>query len=208
MCSAGTLPATDLFARLDRIRQQYMGCASYFGNYGINPASLGLTPKALSIVTPDHCNSACALSGFKYAALNAQQCYCANTISTSGYSWGSPTGCNVPCADDASQTCGGPRTPTAQSCVPSYGGYVSCYYRYEVLNIAYYLLDQNGAHLGCYEDDTDWWSRVFEKASFSLSNLTPLLCASMCYDRNPDWVAGLQYGGECRCYEVRAKFAT
>jgi glucan endo-1,3-alpha-glucosidase len=66
----------------------------------------GFSNTALTDLTVDDCLTMCEDKGFAYAGVEyGQQCYCGATIPSSvSYN---EAGCNMPCAGNASETCGG-----------------------------------------------------------------------------------------------------
>ncbi|KAG8741143.1 hypothetical protein FRC11_014947 [Ceratobasidium sp. 423] len=59
-------------------------------------------------LTPASCIKSCAASGYKFAGTQfAKECWCGNTLNTTGGAGQSSGGCGMSCAGDASQSCGG-----------------------------------------------------------------------------------------------------
>lgn len=59
-------------------------------------------------LTSASCIKSCAASGYKLAGTQfGKECWCGNTLNTAGGAGQSSGGCDMPCAGDASQVCGG-----------------------------------------------------------------------------------------------------
>ena len=194
MCSDPAYDMNTIFTKLTLISQQYMGCSSWSPQQSFQPPST-FTFQPSGDGSTTKCISHCKRSGFKYAGLySAAACMCGQ--STSGLTLDEEPNCDLPCHEDNSAMCGGfTRFDTR-----GYRGYASVH-----------LVDRNVAYLGCHVDEKQgfgWTKRKHEADYMYLSyprGITPLYCAAWCSDRNPNWVGGVQYGQECRCYKVNMK---
>ena len=134
------------------------------------------------------CTAKCQSLGYLYAGVEyAQECYCGNQIANGGSSISS--GCNMPCAGNSSEYCGGPnalnlyqevnRSPPANS--PPGG------------------LPINTTYLGCYSDDTGHRSLRYTYLNpGGGANLTIENCLNTCRNKG-HWYAGVEYGSQCWC---------
>ncbi|KAJ5974962.1 hypothetical protein N7481_008669 [Penicillium waksmanii] len=162
------------------------GCQSNYGNCGVSTTlswkSLGCysdstSNRALntSVLVPGHtveaCQSACEDAGFLYAGLEyGTQCFCGNAIMNSASSIDS-SHCNVPCAQSASEICGGSNA------------------------ISLYVVVPIWQSVGCYTDTT--LKRTLAK-SYNIAGNTVEKCQAECQS-NGYLYAGVEYGTQCFC---------
>ena len=77
----------------------------YLGCFTDTPSrDLAGNAQSLSTQTPQQCMTWCGSQGYKYAGVQfGDQCFCGNSFDA----YGASTSCNVPCAGNSGQTCGG-----------------------------------------------------------------------------------------------------
>jgi hypothetical protein len=107
------------------------------------------------------------------------ECFCSSTI-TGGASYLSSSSCNMPCAGDDTEICGGDQV-------------VSVYTATTVLRTINFGSD-GYSYLGCYRDDVA--ARTLPNRVSVGGALTPALCFQACAATGSQF-AGLEYSGEC-----------
>jgi hypothetical protein len=121
----------------------------------------------LTANTPLACTTLCASRGFALAAVEyTDECFCSNTYANALPPAPAPASfCNMPCAGDPTQTCG--------------GGYLMQIYESITVPISAALLPLGWVPtMPCAVDTID---RVFaDTKSVSLTNTTPSRCISAC----------------------------
>ncbi|KAI0127330.1 WSC domain-containing protein [Xylariales sp. AK1849] len=154
-----------------RIDFTSQGCYSEVSAGG---RALDLKSYADDSMTIESCAAFC--SDFKYFGTEyGRECYCGNAISTSN-----STDCTLPCAGDATETCGN-------------GGKLNVYLNnnYVSPSVAHVNLF---AYKGCHSEGSG--VRALGDKLYTDDNMTPQKCATACagYD-----YAGIEYGDECWC---------
>ncbi|KAJ7721547.1 glycoside hydrolase superfamily [Mycena maculata] len=151
----------------------YVGCAT---DGSARALSYSYTSSSL---TQDSCLATCDSQGYIYAAPEySSQCYCGNTLANGlGVSTAS-TDCNMACAGNSSQICGGN-------------------YRMSLFQKTLTTVATSGWTLtqACAVDTS---SRVLQGYSVTTSSLTPALCQSTCASQGFT-IAGVEYGSQCYC---------
>ncbi|KJA18927.1 copper radical oxidase [Hypholoma sublateritium FD-334 SS-4] len=156
-------------------------------------------------VTIESCTAACFAAGFPIAGAEfATQCFC-NTAITNG---GAPTpasACNMPCAGNGSEFCGGPNalnvynftgtnlptTPTPPQGGGGGGGGASSNLVQQTSG-----LPAGWAFNACWVDNLD--GRIFIDQQPGNAANTPLACIQQCVALNFS-VAGMEFADECYC---------
>ncbi|KAG9044270.1 hypothetical protein FS837_008421 [Tulasnella sp. UAMH 9824] len=145
-----------------------------------------------SVMTPALCAANCA--GYTYFGTeNGNECYCGNALTSNVPR--AVSECNVNCAGDASQKCGGGWRLTlyqTSSTTVSATGTTSSTSASSTASSA--PVPSGWANLGCYVDQT---ARTLTGASkLNWSVMTPALCAANCAGYT---YFGTENGNECYC---------
>lgn len=166
---------------------------SYTGCYVDSPA-MRVLPEARTqdddAMTGELCIDFCAKMGYPVAGTEySTECYCGLDTPPQ-----STTGCNMGCAGDTSQACGGPGTITVYenpSLMPRTNPGNDCW-----------------RSIGCYADSTS--SRTLERrvsVPGGDANANIDTCTATCTDQGFSY-AGLEYGAECWCGNALADSAS
>ncbi|KAL2060445.1 hypothetical protein VTL71DRAFT_9476 [Oculimacula yallundae] len=155
----------------------HLGCYEDFGARTLDTTPTIADPTKMTI---EVCQKTCKSLGKTYAGVEfGKECYCGNKIGGDGFNY-ALTDCNVPCAGNSTQICGGPNK----------------------LNIYQYaVLEPTWVTLGCY---TDLWSVGKRVLSFDASDLagkatlTTAKCKSTCAGKGYMY-SGTEVGNECWC---------
>lgn len=125
----------------------------------------------LAGLTPDKCQAACAAQGFRLAGLEfGTQCFCGAALQN-GAAPAGPGSCNLACAGDATQVCGGANALSLYEVTPSWQS------------------------LGCYADkDT---ARTLG-SSVGVAGNTVGKCQAACAAAAFTY-AGMEFGSQCFC---------
>ncbi|KAJ7752824.1 hypothetical protein DFH07DRAFT_921710 [Mycena maculata] len=150
----------------------YVGCAT---DGSARALSYSFTSSSL---TQDSCIATCDSLGYIYGAPEyTNQCYCGSTLANGlGVSTASAE-CNMPCAGNSSQICGG-----------NYR--MSLFQKTSSVATSAWTLTQ-----ACAVDTS---SRVLQGYSVTISALTPALCQSTCASQGFT-IAGVEDGSQCYC---------
>ncbi|MCJ1306581.1 hypothetical protein MMC25_000224 [Agyrium rufum] len=157
---------------------QYIGCANE-----TNPRALPLATSVSPGMTIETCQSYCLSQNLPLAGLEyADECHCGTALqsnSTLGF-----TGCNMPCAGNSSEMCGGSS-------------------RLSVYNYTLYTPPQlvskagNFSLQGCFSEPAG--GRALGAYTFTnTTNMTTEICVEGCQVKGYSF-AGLEYGQECWC---------
>lgn len=127
------------------------------------------------------CSSLC--SGFAYMGVEyGSECYCGNSLNA-GSALGVSTTCNMPCAGDKTELCGGPNRLTLYK-----NSAVTTTSVNPTIGVANFQ--------GCYIEPVP--ARALTYRAYSAANNTVQGCQSTCSAAGYA-VAGLEYGSECWC---------
>jgi len=176
-----------------------LGC--YSDNVAARTLGVGMpVPGPLTI---ENCNNACfnggyPLSGVEYSA----ECYCGSSFANGGAPT-PPTDCNMVCAGNSSEVCGGPNRLNVYNYTgtnlptnpnppppPPGGGNV-----FPVTS----GLPAPWNYSACYVDNA--FGRVLEYTQDSSNNMTVEACVATCQSQNFT-LAGLEYTSQCYCDNV------
>ncbi|ORY85564.1 hypothetical protein BCR37DRAFT_242572 [Protomyces lactucae-debilis] len=146
------------------------------------------------------CQNFCYRKGFSYATTNyMRECFCTNAIDPQAMNFlQDDTFCDLPCAGDSTQFCGGQN------------GRVSIYvdvtrFDYDKTNStvpdSLAAAGRGGApktignytYVGCWQENSDKLPYIFTSDQMTLE-----ICVNACAAKNLKY-AGVEYGGECRC---------
>ncbi|KAF4569998.1 hypothetical protein EYR40_008982 [Pleurotus pulmonarius] len=146
-------------------------------------------------VTVGRCIDTCQAAGFFYAGVEfGAGCYCGNAIANGAPS---ATGCDMPCAGDVTQLCGGadrinvysrPGAPNPPGGGEGDGDGDGDEEPENPQNVP------GWTHLGCHTDTVA--VRSLTGANTASATMTPATCAAFCSEFE---YAGLEYGAECFC---------
>lgn len=160
---------------------RYVGCYTEVNGRAINQKSANNNN-----MTNENCASFC--SGYQYFATEyATECYCGSSLSTSSKP-ATDGRCNMPCAGDKTEICGGPNgltlyavpsnssaPPSPTIVVPSSSNYIA---------------------QGCFNEKPNN-GRALSNVYYDPTNsLTIPACAAQAQKRNATWF-GVEFGGEC-----------
>ncbi|KAK5999297.1 hypothetical protein QM012_005622 [Aureobasidium pullulans] len=170
----------------------YMGCF----NETHDRRALNGNSRTGSTNSLESCATFC--SGYAYFGVEyGAECYCGSSLYANSIRQSDETGCNMPCAANASEVCGGsnflnvyyinvttsstttssaPSTPTGPVVVQSAGGY---------------------SYMGCYTEATN--GRALTGSSKAAASISVDACASYC---SAYTYFGVEYGNECYCGNV------
>ncbi len=150
-------------------------------------------------LTPGLCEEHCRAEGFSYAGTQyGSQCFCGNSYGRYGQL---PAGrCNVPCAGNRGEECGGAWANSLYrvSAAPVRREVAPVRREGVVPRPAAPVTLSRGrpvAYLGCFADAQ---SRDLPAAFMSAGNMTPELCENHCRAEGFSY-AGTQYGSQCFC---------
>jgi len=122
-------------------------------------------------VTPDKCLTTCAAQGFHYSGLEfGTQCFCGAAIQN-GAAPVAPESCNLACAGDAAQVCGGSNAVSLYEVTPAWQS------------------------LGCYSDKGT--ARTLSSSAGVPGN-TVAKCQAACAAAGFTY-AGMEFGSQCFC---------
>ncbi|KAK1231928.1 hypothetical protein PQX77_004947 [Marasmius sp. AFHP31] len=140
--------------------------------------------------TVQSCISACSSKNFTVAGMEyGQECYCGNRL-VNGAVTAPEAQCNMGCAGNSTQACGGP----ARVSVYSAGNFTAL----PVPVVKNTSLPGNWSYAGCHTDTNE---RVFTWQTIWATNNTVDACLKQCSDFGYT-AAGLEYGQECYCGDV------
>lgn len=154
-------------------------------------------------MTVESCTSSCQAGGFALAGVEySHECYCGNSFSNGGTQQKDMSGCNMPCAGNASEYCGGSNRLNVYnfnntfpaSAIPTAG--VSASSTQSAPASASTSAVPNWAYLGCYTDATH--TRTLLNVQAANNAPTVETCISACAQGGYT-LAGVEYGGECWC---------
>ena len=151
----------------------------------------------------EQCTSACQAGGYTLAGVEyAQECYCGNSFSNGGAQEPDMSGCNMPCAGNASEYCGGPNRlnvydynnqyPT--SAIPTVVAATTS--PTTSATSAATSAAVAWTYLGCYTDATH--TRTLLYVQNPPANPTVETCIAQCNAAGYT-LAGVEYGGQCWC---------
>ncbi|KAJ7280578.1 hypothetical protein C8J57DRAFT_1711667 [Mycena rebaudengoi] len=177
---------------------QSLGC--YSDNVDGKGRSLSTAVNVDGQVSLETCTSACFKSGLRFSGAEfADECYCGSTIVN-----GAPVAisdCNMPCAGNNSEFCGGPSRLTMYNYTgtdlppPPVGGGGGGGNGGGVTAIATDLPDP-WAYVGCYVDNAH--GRILANEQPDNTNLTMELCVDICAAQNFTIAAG-EFSRQCFC---------
>ncbi|CCA72580.1 related to glyoxal oxidase precursor [Serendipita indica DSM 11827] len=155
---------------------------AYLGCYTDGAArSLPAFGTVSATMTVDTCVALCDSQNYLYAGLEySQECYCDNSIQNGGAA--AADGCNMMCAGDATQTCG--------------GGYRLSVYKSSKSLPAPLPSYNTWGYQGCYTDNTAARSLTVPMAV--TGGMTPQKCLDACRGAGYTY-AGMEYSVECYC---------
>ena len=200
----GATPATAVAVTQNVNGWASIGC---FTDGGANARTLTYAqgvPAGPDGMTVEACTSSCQAGGYTLAGVEYSiECYCGNAFSNGGGKLPDLSSCNMPCAGNSSESCGGPNRlnvydfnngypasaiPTANAPATSTsnappaatptGG------------------DPDWAYLGCYTDSTQARTLMFAEDAGDAP--TAKTCIAACVAAGYT-LAGVEYGGECYC---------
>nr|XP_018898564.1 PREDICTED: uncharacterized protein LOC109031490 isoform X1 [Bemisia tabaci] len=142
----------------------------------------------LDNLTPKLCTDVCSRNGFAYAGVQfGKECYCSSMPVDMTKQTDEKT-CNMPCAGDASQRCGGTLRLNVYATGHKQGKAEES--------------PPSGSHLGCFKENSgrefETLGRYFPDFRRDFDDLTPKRCFELCFRRGFKF-AGLQFGVECYC---------
>ena len=147
-------------------------------------ASYSLTDPGM---TPQMCMNACQAKGYAYAGVEyASQCFCGNAFAAGSVNANSASECNMQCAGDKTQTCGGSNRLNV---------YVSANAPSSTTTTSV-ALPSGWTAKGCYTEATN--SRALTSLFISDPKMTPLLCMTTCQQKGYMY-AGVEYASQCFC---------
>ncbi|KAK2058615.1 WSC-domain-containing protein [Colletotrichum caudatum] len=133
-------------------------------------------------LTVSECTTACAAQGFLYAGVEyGSECFCGTSIQNGGAPI-SASSCNMACAGDKTQYCGGPAA-------------INIYMSSKPLTGSPSAIPYGWAQT-CYTDSTS--QRALSYKVPNLSKFSAAQCVSQCDSLNYKY-AGVEYGSECYC---------
>ncbi|KAK9893605.1 WSC-domain-containing protein [Cystobasidium minutum MCA 4210] len=132
------------------------------------------------------CTAFCGGKGFEFAGIEyGKECYCGSSFSNGGSNATiSSSRCNMGCAGNDNEICGGPSTLTL--------------YRNPSKAVVAPKLPSGWKSAGCIADNVNGGGRTLSAYTFSSSNMTQQLCVNTCNDRKFAY-AGVSYAAECYC---------
>ncbi|KAK4968757.1 hypothetical protein LTR66_011766, partial [Elasticomyces elasticus] len=161
----------------------YLGCAT-------EPSS-GRALSAASVsndsMTVDTCMSYCGSAGYALAGLEyGRECYCGNALASGSTTLpASDTSCNMACAGNKTQTCGGPSR-------------LSLYNATRPANqVRHVVPSANGyASQGCYTEASS--GRALTAFALTSDAMSVETCTQFCAAKGTAY-AGVEYARECYC---------
>ncbi|MCJ1410361.1 hypothetical protein MMC19_004446 [Ptychographa xylographoides] len=163
----------------------FVGCQTE----ATNGRALSGASTAGNTVTDESCITFCSGKGYVYAGTEySDECYCGNSLAA-GSTVAAATDCNMACAGNATEQCGGPNrmtlfnnkgatAPSGPVTDPGPPGWTS---------------------LGCYAEGANGRTLTTGMATTGGTGaLTVALCTSACHAANYIY-AGVEYAGECYC---------
>ena len=141
-------------------------------------------------VTNEACVSFCDGKSFAYAGTEySGECYCGNSLASTG-TVAAAGDCNMPCAGDSSQTCGGP-------------GRLSLFHSAAKAAAAKGPFTNSGPgdwrSAGCYTDGVGGRTLTYNPGTpGGTAALTVALCTSTCEQAGYN-ISGVEYAGQCFC---------
>lgn len=170
-----------------------LGCFSDNGPDGRTLTYPQGVPAGPDGMTVEECTTSCQANGYVLAGLEySRECYCGNSFSNAGYKQSDMSTCNMACAGNSSETCGGPdrlnvynfNNTIAASAIPTSAPAGSG---------TTAMLDWT--YLGCYNDSVQSRTLLNQAANNAATVET---CISACAKQGYT-LAGVEYGGECWC---------
>ncbi|KAK6337179.1 hypothetical protein TWF718_009962 [Orbilia javanica] len=153
----------------------------------------GISGKALRYqyandsLTPSVCADICSSHGYSYYGVEySRECYCDNTLNSASFQVLSEE-CDMTCAGDATQTCGGRDRINIYTFDTSVEGRDEP----DVQND-----DIEYTSMGCYQEPES--GKALSKV-FSSGSMTHELCQYYCWSLGQAKFAGVEYGRECWC---------
>ena len=163
----------------------------------VNGRILPTQVPADNTMTVESCVSSCVANGYSVAGMEyASQCFCGNQIIQGGTKdTANPSGCNMNCAGNANEICGGPNRMSIYS---NYTGTVPVIQPPVQQNTS---LPGNWKYVGCLTDAAGGATRTFPWQIILPQNNSAQNCLSQCsaygYGRG-----GMEYGDECYCGDL------
>nr|ABD61575.1 copper radical oxidase [Phanerodontia chrysosporium] len=187
-------------------------------NDSVNARVLGITANPSGGVSLESCTSACQSMGFKLSGAEyADECYCGNSFANGG----APTqlsDCNMPCAANAGELCGGPNrltvynfTGSATTTSPPGGGSSSSSSSVSSTTsstssstassptgtgVVTSGLPSGWKYGACYVDNAH--GRIFQTQIPDSNTLTVESCVHTCAGQGFS-IAGMEYSVQCFC---------
>ncbi|KAF8736996.1 hypothetical protein AX14_013631 [Amanita brunnescens Koide BX004] len=155
-------------------------------------------------VTNAACTTACGNAGYSLAGTEyATQCFCGNSIANGGASIAA-SGCNMVCAGNSSEFCGGPNRLNVYNYTGTLpkngdGGLVA-----SVVGPVLSGLPGTWSYNACWVDNA--FGRILLTAAPGSTNNTVESCIAACQSQSFT-VAGTEYGDECYCGDQLANGA-
>ncbi|EIN04521.1 galactose oxidase [Punctularia strigosozonata HHB-11173 SS5] len=143
-------------------------------------------------LTVEGCINSCRSQNFTLAGMEfADQCFCGNTLVNGATVATDPTTCNMGCAGNTTEACGGPSRLSVYTSTAK----VTALPVPTVLNSS---LPGNWKFQGCLMDGA---TRVFPYQNIWTNNNTVEACLTQCSDFGYP-AAGMEFGDECWCGDV------
>ncbi|KAF4622575.1 hypothetical protein D9613_009394 [Agrocybe pediades] len=140
-------------------------------------------------LTIQSCIAQCAAQNFTIAGTEfSDQCFCGNTINNGGAIATDPTTCNMGCAGNSTQACGGPNRLSVYSSKPIVA--------LPVPSAMKTNLPGNWTYAGCLRETAT--GKMFANQIIWIGNNTALACMNQCAAFGYS-AAGVEFGQECYC---------
>jgi hypothetical protein len=167
---------------------EYKGCY-VDGNGG---RSLNYQQPDDQSMTIGSCSSICAAAGYEIAGMEySAQCFCDHVLRLGGQVAPSESDCNMKCAGNAAQTCGGPNRLSIWSNQTTL----------KVINPPKPLQNvSDWTYQGCITDGGEG-QRVFPWQLVNTTGNSPEWCLGKCKEFGY-MAAGMEYGSECYCGDL------
>lgn len=145
-----------------------------------------------SSMTIQSCAYACARLGYEIAGMEyASQCFCDSVVRQGAQPASDPSTCNMGCAGDSSQICGGPNRVSIYS---SQDPLVVIPVPAPVQNVSGWV------YQGCLTDNGEG-GRTFPWQLVNQTGNSPAWCLGKCAEFGY-MAAGMEYGQECYCGDI------